>query len=383
MIVSSVVFLLGAVISMLWMFPIVDERKSQIAFSILLLITLVLINYLKVQALGMGIILVLLSIYFLFYSKEYEHFILYNVLQLVVFTGITIILSLLNNQEEFLELLPIVFFPAMYLIQIGIKGRKSKGILGGIIFLTAIFFYIGSRGYEILMLVSSFIFIIFVQSIYSGLSKSFIRNTKEFQNQVMLHHYEEVKSIYLNMRGWRHDYHNHIQSMKSILALKYYDRLGEYLGELESDLSQVDNLVKSGNLIIDAILNSKLSLANEQGISVTCKVKMPEDIRVSDIDICVILGNLLDNALEACKQIEKEKRFIRIYGDVVQSQFYFSVLNSATEQLNFNQKNYISEKRGEHGHGLRRVKLTVDKYDGYIKLRNEPGVFASEIMMPI
>ncbi|MDU4891190.1 MAG: GHKL domain-containing protein [Clostridium sp.] len=382
MIVSSIVFILEAVISMLWMFPIVKERKSQIVFSLILLITLILINYFNIEILGLGIILVLLGIYFLFYAREYEYFILYNLQQLGVFIGIIIILSL-NNQEGFLELLPILFFPTMYLIQVWLKARRSKGVFLGIIFFSGIFFYLGSIGYRVLMVFSSFIFIIFVESTYSGLSKNFVKSTKEFQNHVMLHHYEEVKSIYLNMRGWRHDYHNHIQSMKAILALEHYDKLGDYLGELEADLSQVDNLVKSGNLMVDAILNSKLSLAKRNDIKVTCKVIVPENIRISDIDICVILGNLLDNALEACKQIEKEKRFIRIYGDIVQSQFYFSVLNSAIEELNFNQRNYISEKRGEHGHGIRRVKLTVDKYEGYIKLRNEPGVFVSEVMISI
>ena len=53
------------------------------------------------------------------------------------------------------------------------------------------------------------------------------------------------------------------------------------------------------------------------------------------------------------------------------------------EDPSFNQKNYISDKRGEHGHGMKRVRLTVDKYEGYLNLKNEPGVFASEIMIPL
>ena len=367
---------------MIWVFPLAEERRSRIVFCLILMSTLGLINYFNVEVLGWGVILILINLYVLFYANEYEHFIVYSLLQFGVFILIGVILSF-NKQQGLIELLPILFFPIMYLIQIWLKRKRNLVIFIGIIFFTMVFFYLGIMGYRYLMLLSSFIFIIFVEAVYSGLSKSFSKNTREFQNQVMLHHYDEVKATYLNMRGWRHDYHNHIQSMKAILELKNYDRLGNYLGELETDLSQVDNLVKSGNLMVDAILNSKLSLAKGHGIKVNCKAILRENIKISDIDICVILGNLLDNAIEACNQIEMDNRFIRIYGDIVQSQFYFSVLNSATEDLNFNQKNYISEKRGEHGHGLRRVKLTVDKYEGYMKLRNEPGVFASEIMIPL
>ncbi|MXQ74259.1 GHKL domain-containing protein [Clostridiaceae bacterium DONG20-135] len=209
------------------------------------------------------------------------------------------------------------------------------------------------------------------------------RDTADFQNQVMSHHYEEVKSVYLNMRGWRHDYHNHIQTMKAYLQLKQYTQLESYLNELEADLSSVDQLVKSGNLMMDAILNSKLSLAKEHQIEIHCKAVTPESLCISDIDICVMIGNLMDNAIEACDQIPPDKRRIRVYTDIVHQQFYLSVTNSANENISEDQKRYISEKRGNHGHGMKRVKLTVDKYDGYLNLKNEPGVFVSELMIPL
>jgi len=367
---------------MVWMFPVVDEKSSQFVFIFILLVTFGVTNWFHVAVIGWLVILILIDLYILFYASIYEHFINYCIIQIGVFTLILGIL-LFYKQGELIELLPILFLSTMYLIQLWLKMRVRFELFIGIIFFTTVFFYLGVMGYKYLMLFCTLFFLAFIESLYNGLSKNFVKNTKEFQKEVMLHHYEEVKSIYLNMRGWRHDYHNHIQTMKAILALEHYDRVRKYLGELEADLAQVDNLIKSGNLMVDAILNSKLSLAKKHGIKITCKAIVPEHIRVSDIDICVIIGNLLDNAMEACHQIEVEKRFIRIYGDIVQSQFYFSVLNSASEDLTFNQKNYISEKRGEHGHGLKRVKLTVDKYEGYIKLRNESGVFASEIMIPL
>ena len=187
----------------------------------------------------------------------------------------------------------------------------------------------------------------------------------------------------MNMRGWRHDYHNHLQSLKAYLQLGQYKEADAYLFELEKDLDSVDALVKSGNLMVDAILNSKLTIAKQKQIHVQCKAHVAKHIAIRDIDLCVIIGNLLDNAIEACEMLEEKERFIRIYIEIVKQQLYMSFTNAAMEDLNFNQKSYISEKRGNHGHGMKRVKLTVERYDGYLNLQNEPGVFVSEVMLPI
>lgn len=213
--------------------------------------------------------------------------------------------------------------------------------------------------------------------------KDYEISTKDFQQNVLIHQYEEIKNIYLNMRGWRHDYHNHLQVMKAQMELGRFDEVRDYLGQLEQDLDGVDTYVKSGNLMLDAILNSKLSLAQDKKIVMHCKASVPEVLTVTDVDLCVILGNLLDNAIEACEQIEEDARFLRIYITVNGAQLYLSIQNSAKEILNFNERNYISSKRGNHGLGMKRVKVLVDKYGGFLNLQNEPGIFAVEVLLPL
>lgn len=208
-------------------------------------------------------------------------------------------------------------------------------------------------------------------------------STRQFQQSVLAHQYGEIKDIYMNMRGWRHDYHNHIQVIKAQMALERYDEVQTYLDELEQDLDRVDTYVKSGNLMADAIINSKLSMAQARNININCKAELPQELVISDIDMCVILGNLLDNAIEACEKIEENKRFLRIYTVVNKKQLYISIQNSAREELDFDEKNYISTKRGNHGLGMKRVKLIVDKYQGFLNLQNEPGIFAAEVSIPL
>ena len=208
-------------------------------------------------------------------------------------------------------------------------------------------------------------------------------NMEVFQRKLIGHQYEEIKNIYMNMRGWRHDYHNHIQSMKAYLSMNELEELDKYFNQLQEDLDSVDTLVKSGNLMMDAILNSKITIMKNHDISVDFKAILPEDLAITDVDLCVIVGNLLENAIEACEDIPINERFIRIFSEVHGSQFYLSIQNSAKQDVDFNQKNYITNKRGDHGFGMKRVQLLVDKYGGYLNLQNEPGIFASEVTLPL
>ena len=234
-----------------------------------------------------------------------------------------------------------------------------------------------------LLVLAETMLLFLVENTLFAYQKGFEFRTERFQQEVLGQQYEEIKGIYLNMRGWRHDYHNHIQVLKAQLDSGNVEEAGRYLDELEQDLDQVDTIVKSGNMMVDAILNSKLTLAKQKEVALNCKAKVPKRLGIEDVDLCVILGNLLDNAVEACERIPKERRFLRIYLTVNGNQLYLSIQNSAREELNFNEQNYITSKRGNHGLGMKRVKAVVDKYEGYLRLANESGIFAAEATIPL
>ena len=118
-----------------------------------------------------------------------------------------------------------------------------------------------------------------------------------YQDDLIEKHFEEVQSIYDKMRGWRHDYHNHIQALLALVGDD--ERTRDYLWKLNKDLTEVDTVVKTGNVTVDAILNSKLTLIKSKDIPVDAVAKVPDDLKISEIDLCAIIGNLLDNAIEA------------------------------------------------------------------------------------
>ena len=142
-------------------------------------------------------------------------------------------------------------------------------------------------------------------------------------------------------------------------------------------------MFNTGNLNADAVLNSKISLALKKGIRVDYKAAVPEILPVSEIDLCAVLGNLIDNAVESCEKVEEDSRFIRLYIGTLRSQLYVSVSNATNEHVRKLDEEYITAKRGNHGHGLKRINRVVEKYGGYINRKNEPGVFVTEIMLPL
>ncbi len=212
--------------------------------------------------------------------------------------------------------------------------------------------------------------------------KKYEEYSMNYQNKLLKNQVEEVQHIYMTMRGWRHDYHSHLQSLKVKLSQGQIEESMQYLNELEEDLDDIHMIVESGNVNVDAILNSKLSLAITQDIDVNVKVVIPKELPLSDIDCCVLLGNLIDNAIEACEKVEGQK-FIRLYLGIYKKQFYMSITNATNEVVRKFDEEYISTKRGNHGHGLKRINKVVEKYNGFINRKNEPGVFVCEIMLPM
>lgn len=219
------------------------------------------------------------------------------------------------------------------------------------------------------------------------------RRIAEYQNDLITKHCDEVENIYKTMRGWRHDYHNHIQAMKALnLQARnvssdnpYLQQIEDYLNNLNQDLTTVDTVLKTGNIMVDAILNSKLSLIKSKGISVNAKAAVPAVLRISEVDLCAMIGNLLDNAMEACmRQPEDSDKYIRIFLGTMKGQLYLSVYNSTGSDIRKSGKHYLSSKNSpSHGFGLMRVDRIADKYGGYVNRQNEEGVFATEVMLPM
>ena len=206
----------------------------------------------------------------------------------------------------------------------------------------------------------------------------------EYQRDLIETHYAEVETMYKQMRRWRHDYRNHIAAMKAYAENGNLDAIKKYLDELDTDLNTVDTVIKTGNAMADAILNSKISLAKSKGIEVKATAHIPVALKISDLDLCVIIGNLFDNAIDASVALPEGSRVIRVYMDMKGTQLYISFTNfTAGKKLQKKNGLFSSTKReGSHGFGLVSIDEVVCKYGGYLSRNSEDGAFTTEILLP-
>ena len=217
--------------------------------------------------------------------------------------------------------------------------------------------------------------------------KGFFRRREKrielYQQELLKTHYTEVENMYRRMRGWRHDYRNHIQTMKVYAAAGDLDAVARYLDMLDTDLQTVDTVIKTGNKMTDAILNSKISLAKDKKINVIADAHVPVELTTPELELCVILGNLFDNAIEASLALPEERRTIRVYMDMKETQLYICFTNfTGTKKQRKVGGRFFSTKGAGHGLGLLRIDDIVARHDGYVNRNSEDGAFTTEILLP-
>lgn len=129
-------------------------------------------------------------------------------------------------------------------------------------------------------------------------SKKMEKQIASYQHELIETHYREVDNMYRQIRGWRHDYHNHIQTMKVYAANGDWEAIRNYLDLLDEDLTTVDTVVKTGNPMTDAILNSKRSLAKAKDIPVVADAHIPVKLKSTEIDLAASLAIFLTTPLK-------------------------------------------------------------------------------------
>lgn len=206
------------------------------------------------------------------------------------------------------------------------------------------------------------------------------RKWAAYQNEQAARHLDEVRSIHTEMRGYKHDFHHHLQTLRGYLEAGETDRAIAYIDELDHRLTHVDTLLKTGNVSLDAILSAKLAQAKARGIAVTVKANVPDRLTLSDVELSIIVGNLLDNAIEACA--DAPEPFIRLYIAMKRHMLYFSMLNAAGKKQAKRGSLFSSGKGGMHGFGLRRAETILESHGGWVKYNSEDGAFTSEFLVP-
>ncbi len=202
--------------------------------------------------------------------------------------------------------------------------------------------------------------------------------------EILRRHASELELSTRQMRSWRHDLKNHFQVLRAYAELGENDELLDYLDHLAGDLAALSPGQRSQHLLVDALLNAKIHYAQEQGIEVQADVLLPPEIPLPDLDLCILIGNLFDNAVESAAAVpEGEERLIRLYIRELKSQLYLYIANTYTGERRLLGQIFPSSKAsGEHGFGLLRIDRVVSRHRGYLKRAADRGLFATEVFLP-
>lgn len=179
---------------------------------------------------------------------------------------------------------------------------------------------------------------------------------------------------------------NHNNIISVLLQNSEYDELKNYMNKYNKNITNLDNEVLiCKNKIIDAICLSKRSICKEKGINIKFDIKIPEIISIDDLDLCVIYGNILDNAIEACTRMKDQSRekFIDIKSNILRGYLTIKIVNSKDEVSMKKNGKFVTLKKDKknHGIGIYSVQKSVDKYNGQVILKDEKEVFTTGIII--
>lgn len=204
-----------------------------------------------------------------------------------------------------------------------------------------------------------------------------VQRTQALNNQIK--YLDEMVVKQQALRRFKHDLSNQFLVLNDYLNRKDVDGAQAYLGSLTQDFETMIPLVDTGNVALDTILTAKKTLAESKGIVFDMKVQVPVALAVAPMDVAAILGNALDNAIEACERIREGARWIELSLVQQESALLCKIVNSApqgTLTLQTTKDDAIN-----HGFGLESIKATLAKYDTMPLIEQADGRFSLSFVM--
>lgn len=210
------------------------------------------------------------------------------------------------------------------------------------------------------------------------------RMKQEYANQIEMYDRQmcEKQKIMDEVRRTKHDMKNNMIYLQNLMktdpeeAKKYLEK---FIG---NTIERTDEFSKSGNFAVDSLLNYKNMVAKNKNIRIELEQQIPIKLPYESSDICVILGNLLDNAIEASENSENKE--IKVYIGYAKNKLKIRVKNYYMGEVKKDGSgNFMSKKEDKqnHGIGLKSVNKIVESYDGFIEIRAEDSVFQVNILM--
>lgn len=234
----------------------------------------------------------------------------------------------------------------------------------------------------ILFVLNVAIYILFQKSVSFFAEKAKLDNFLTHQH-LLEQHVFEVEKNHQEIRKIRHDMMNHYTIIDHYIHANKLKECSDYIAQLKSTLNQVPIYYKTGNDIADIIINQKIYSLKDEAIDFNIQTYIPSHSSLLATDLCVILSNLLDNAIEAVLELPPTNRQITVVIHPHESKLLLDFSNPVKESpiKNGNLQKRLKKNPNEHGYGFLNIAYVVNKYNGYMHYHCQDNIFNVSILL--
>lgn len=263
---------------------------------------------------------------------------------------------------------------------------------GGSIFIALSLFYSGgSENSRFLATASVSVLLLFnvvVFEIYMKMNELFMQEKERIiyakQSEIISANTEEQKKMIEDFHEEKHNLVNQLIVLKSEVEKCETEEVIRNLNEIIKNCHYTDSISECGNTTIDAIINFKYTVAREWGIDFRLKIFVPEDLPIEERDLGVVLGNALDNAMEAVRKCTREDKIIDISMGTKKSALILVMKNPYEQPIARDRRGIIlssKDEKGRHGYGLKSIMKIASKYQGDVVVEDADNVFSLTVVM--
>lgn len=203
-----------------------------------------------------------------------------------------------------------------------------------------------------------------------------IASDERLQAELAEHHYsmqeqyyEQLRSEQEETRAMFHDINKYMQAMRTLAVEANAAEVNQMMDETQEIFESLTSVVDVGNSVVSVILNEYREITDNVEIPFDYDVSVPRNLGITAVDLYVLLGNTIDNAVEACLSVPAEERYIRIQMRTYRNILFYQIENPYT-------KEYPQRRRGKnHGYGLQNVKKCVEKHNGHMSISQDENKF--------
>lgn len=338
----------------------------------------------------------------LFQRKERLGFLAYYIILYLVYLFAP---KIVNNIDLTIIIPMLTYILDVYLFIKIYRGRETINRLGMVVFwgaslvitgLTLDSYYINGKIYMNMSLALLLFFTLFsfiMSWVYSArmgdLYDDFTLSSSSLElanSQIIMQkeYYESLSAQMNQIREIKHDVHHFVEVMHRLADAGSLDQLRSFLDEY-SDKTKMDQLpVFCENVVANSIIGYCYLKAGRYGIPFTSRCSIDKKFAMSDSDLCILLGNALENAIDACSRMDKpDKKFVSVDAETIQGQWLLKVRNSHEGVLVFEDGHYVSSKGGKsHGLGIRNIQRVAAQYGGMVKIEHTDEEFTLMAAIP-